>query len=106
MISTKKRGRVKVYYWGTEERAKTYLLQGKATISQKLEFIFRHIKRRTGIPRAHLHLAPFKDGYAIFDREGGRLFYDRDRKTKTTRWQRTEPIVQMEDMHTVTGYDA
>jgi hypothetical protein len=105
MITTKKHGRIKVYYWPTEERGKTYLLRGKATVSQKLEFLFKHIKRRTQIPRAHLHLAPFKDGYAIFDREGCRLYYDRD-KTGSTRWERTPPMIQMETMHTVTGYDA
>jgi len=105
MISTRKHGRVKVYYWATEERGKTYLLRGKATITQKLEFLFKHIKRRTGIPRAHLRLAPFQDGYAIFDREGCRLFYDRNRKTGTTTWQKAAPFIQPETMHTVTGWD-
>jgi hypothetical protein len=105
MISTKKRGRIKVYFWETEERGKVYLLRGKKTISQKLEFLFQHIKRHAGIPRAHLHLAPFQNGYAIFDREGCRLYYARDKKTRRSRWQRTPPFVQMETMHTVTGYD-
>jgi hypothetical protein len=106
MITTKKHGRIKVYYWVSEERAKIYLLRGKVTVSQKLEFLFKHIKRQIRIPRAHLHLASFKDGYAIFDREGCRLYYAREKKTGSARWQRTAPFIQIETMHTVTGYDS
>jgi hypothetical protein len=99
-MTTKKHGRVKVYYWPTEERGKTYLLKGKKTISQKVEFLFRHIKTSRRIPRAHLHLGTFKDGYAIFDREGCRLVYG------NKGWQRTAPFIQVETMHTATDYDA
>ena len=104
MITNKKHGRVTLYYWDTEERGKTYLLKGKKTVSQKFEFIFRHIKKTAKIPRAHLHLAPFKDGYAVFDREGRRLFYGR-RKGKGAGWDKT-PVVQIETMHEITGYNA
>ena len=105
MISTRKHGRVTVYFWPMEERGKTYLLRGQKTITQKVEYLFRHIKKHTAIPRAHLHLEQFKDGYAIFDREGCRFYYGRSRRTGRGIWERTPPVIKIENMHTVTDYD-
>jgi hypothetical protein len=99
MISTKKRGRVTIYYWDTEERGKTYLLKGKRTVSQQLELICKHIKYHAKIPRAQLHFRSFRDGYAIFDREGRRLYYGR-----RGGWKRTKPFLKVETMHEVTDW--
>jgi hypothetical protein len=105
MITTKKRGRVTLYYWTSEEKGKTYLLKGKKTVLQKAEFLFRHIKKTAKIPRAHLHLRPFKDGYAIFDRDGHRLFYGRGAKKKVG-WMQS-PVIAIERRCTSSsGYDA
>jgi hypothetical protein len=103
MITTKKHGRVTLYYWPEDDRGKTYLLN-KRTVLQRAEFLFRHINRKTKIPRAHLSLRPFKKGYAIFDREGRRLYYGRSKKG--IGWNLTAPIVQIETMHEVRDYDA
>jgi hypothetical protein len=110
MITTKKRGRVTLYYWPSEEKGKTYLLKGKKTVLQKAEFLFRHIKKNTGTPLAHLHLRPFKDGYAIFDREGRRLFYGHAPGKRGGRgkvgWMPGPTVVAIETMHTMRDFDA
>jgi hypothetical protein len=105
MITTKKHGRIILYYWPDENRGKTYLLN-KRTVTQRAEFLFRHIKREAKIPRAHLHLRPFRDGYAIFNREGRRLFYGRGPRKRGLGWNLTEPVIQIEVMHEMRDYDA
>jgi hypothetical protein len=110
MITTKKRGRVTIYYWSSEEKGKTYLLKGKKTVLQKCEFLFRHITKNSGTPRSQLHLQEFKDGYAIFDREGRRLFYGRVPGKRGGKgkvgWGLGPPVPAIETMHEVSGWDA
>lgn len=100
-LPSKRKGIVTVYYWETEKYGKKYKLNGR-TLRSRCSGLLRHIKRETGTPISHLHIAPYEKGYAIFNKDGERMVY-RGKSAKFP-WK-GEPVVRMETMHEVYDYN-
>jgi hypothetical protein len=80
-LSSKRRGKIKVYYYKNPEVFHAYALAG-CTISAHLSWMFVHITKRSDIKKSELKLVADSDGVRMINtRTGGRMFFQKIRKS-------------------------
>ena len=95
-LTSKKHGKINVFYYKNPAVFHTYTLSGR-TIAAHLNWMFAHITKRSDIKKSELKLVADEDGVRMIDiKNGSRLFFQKIRKSYA--WFE-ETVPQMETMH-------
>ena len=76
-LSSKKHGRINAFYYLNPAVFHTYALSGR-TISERLNWMYKHITERTSLNKSDLKLVADKDGVRMINtKTGGRMYCER-----------------------------
>jgi hypothetical protein len=74
-LSSKKHGRINVFYYKNPETFHTYTLNSH-TIAEHLKWMFKHITDHSSFKKSDLRLVADKDGVRMINRKtGGRMYF-------------------------------
>jgi hypothetical protein len=101
-LSSKRHGRINVFYYRNPIMFHTYTLDGR-TIASKLSWMFDHVTACTDLKKSDLRLVASQDGVMMINiQTGGRLFVEK--KGRRYHWHEEAPI-DISNMHEDYGYN-